>query len=472
MITGAFDGIAKSIYAFNATSSRATQSPLLYAAPGRGRQQLQETPRSPETGSTPVSRPRPGGRNPRSATAPDTMPMADLPAPTAITEGSLVTPAMPLLQLMARLRTMASQPNPATLWERTEADLHAFESRAEKSGMSADLIRRGSYVLCASLDDLVLNTPWGAKGAWATRPLVTALHPTVSTERFFDLARQAQEKVTEFRPVLELIFACISLGMMGRYRVMPQGHEALEQLRTSMAAALAASASPVAPELSPRWQGVAMPFVARPRRLKLWVVFSLATAAVAALFAGLTLRLNDRSDALFARMLAAPPSHMPQVTRQAVPPPPPAPQEPSAQDRLRDHLAQAIAAGQLTVVGTPTMPIIRIPEQALFSGSSAALLAQAEPLLGSVAMALNEGGALDVVGYTDNRSIHTVLFPSSFQLSAARAQAVRSVLARTLDGGRLRSEGRAAADPIASNATAEGRAQNRRIEIMIDGAGL
>jgi type VI secretion system protein ImpK len=61
-----------------------------------------------------------------------------------------------------------------------------------------------------------------------------------------------------------------------------------------------------------------------------------------------------------------------------------------------------------------------------------------------------------------------VQFPSNFQLSAARAQAASSAIARTIgDAGRLRAEGRADADAIASNATAEGREQNRRIEVVL-----
>lgn len=80
----------------------------------------------------------------------------------------------------------------------------------------------------------------------------------------------------------------------------------------------------------------------------------------------------------------------------------------------------------------------------------------------------NVPGSVQVIAYTDNQPIRTVQFPSNFQLSAARAQAARAAIARTIgDAGRLRAEGRADADPIASNATADGREQNRRIEIVL-----
>ena len=73
-----------------------------------------------------------------------------------------------------------------------------------------------------------------------------------------------------------------------------------------------------------------------------------------------------------------------------------------------------------------------------------------------------------MIDYTDNQPVRSVRFPSNFQLSVARANAVRAIIARSVgDPARVSAEGRADADPIASNATAEGREQNRRIEIVL-----
>jgi type VI secretion system protein ImpK len=61
-----------------------------------------------------------------------------------------------------------------------------------------------------------------------------------------------------------------------------------------------------------------------------------------------------------------------------------------------------------------------------------------------------------------------VRFPSNFQLSAARADAARAVLATAAtQPDRFTSAGRADTEPLASNATPEGRDQNRRIEVML-----
>ena len=75
---------------------------------------------------------------------------------------------------------------------------------------------------------------------------------------------------------------------------------------------------------------------------------------------------------------------------------------------------------------------------------------------------------MTVDGYTDNQPIKTVQFPSNFQLSQARADAAKAIIAKALgDPARITAQGHADADPLASNATPEGREQNRRIEVVL-----
>jgi type VI secretion system protein ImpK len=105
----------------------------------------------------------------------------------------------------------------------------------------------------------------------------------------------------------------------------------------------------------------------------------------------------------------------------------------------------------------------------MFASGSADVQPASLALLERIATALrNEAGSLQVIDHTDNQPVRSVRFPSNFQLSAARANAARAIIARTVgDSARVSAEGRADADPIASNATAEGRELNRRIEIVL-----
>jgi type VI secretion system protein ImpK len=409
------------------------------------------------------------------------------PEPPLVGLPPLAAAAAPLLTLLARLRNTARQPDPASLRERAAGQMRDFERRAREAGVSTDQLRPAHYALCAAIDDAVLATPWGAASEWRARSLTASFHPEPrgqegrAGERFFDVLTRLRQDPGKFLPVIELMYACLSLGYMGRARRMPQGAAEIERLRADTAAFIAAQRPAVSQDLSPRWHGVAAPFRRTRAALPVWVVVAIALALCGGLFAWASASLNAASDGQFARMLQAPPAQMPRIERStqvAPPPPPPAPTEPSAFDRLRAALQPEIEKRLLTLAGTATTPMVRIGEKYLFAPTSATLLPSAGPLLARVAAALAAlPGAVQVIGYSDNQPVRTVQFPSAFQLSAARAQAVRAALAQGLQGRgvegrgpevrRIAAEGRADSDPLQSNATADGREQNRRMEILL-----
>ncbi len=80
---------------------------------------------------------------------------------------------------------------------------------------------------------------------------------------------------------------------------------------------------------------------------------------------------------------------------------------------------------------------------------------------------------VEVVGYTDNIPIHSIYFPSNWELSAARAAAVARFLITTigLPPNKVSIAGRASFRPIVKNDSAAHRALNRRVEIIISRAG-
>jgi type VI secretion system protein ImpK len=73
-----------------------------------------------------------------------------------------------------------------------------------------------------------------------------------------------------------------------------------------------------------------------------------------------------------------------------------------------------------------------------------------------------------VEGYTDSDKVSTLTFPDNMALSKARADMVASLIrAQLSDPSRVTSEGFGASNPIAGNDTSEGKAENRRVEIVI-----
>ncbi|HYZ64730.1 MAG TPA: OmpA family protein, partial [Acetobacteraceae bacterium] len=219
------------------------------------------------------------------------------------------------------------------------------------------------------------------------------------------------------------------------------------------------------------WEGVDAPYRPKRTRFPVWVALCGAIALVAGGFVWVLRELNRASDQFYETALAAPPAAMPVIARPPFvrpPPPPPEPPAPGPADRLRAALASEIRQKELNVVATPSATILRLPAAKLFGAQNATLARGAGPLLERVGQALKgEPGKLLVLGYTDNQPVRTVNFPSNFALSKARAEAVRTALAKPVGEGRLTAEGRAEADPVAPNTSAQGREENRRIDIVL-----
>lgn len=107
----------------------------------------------------------------------------------------------------------------------------------------------------------------------------------------------------------------------------------------------------------------------------------------------------------------------------------------------------------------------------LFDSGKAEIKKEAKPVLNKLGDILKKYQDYRVMieGHTDNRPIQSSVYPSNLWLSTARACTVYEyfIEKRRMDPKRLESCGRSEYDPIASNATAAGRAKNRRVEIMI-----
>ncbi|HEV7264393.1 MAG TPA: type VI secretion system protein TssL, long form [Falsiroseomonas sp.] len=431
-------------------------------------------------GGAPFGAPPP--RDPFASAPPPSAGFAAAPLDAAVElphvgSSPLVAAAQPLLQLMGRLRNTVSQPDPGELRERAVAAMRRFEQETKAGNVPMDQLRPAHYALCAALDDIVLNTPWGSQGAWAARSLVSTFHQeTGSGERFFALLQKMQQVPATFLPVLELMYLCLALGFQGRYRLSPRGPAELDRVREELHATIARQRAAASdPELSPRWRGVAAPYRPSRARVPVWVMASAVAAVLGGLFVWLSGDLESGTDGLLARAMAAPPAAMPQIARAAPvrppppPPPPLTPPEPGVLDKLRTFLAPEIQQGIVRVLGTEAAPLIRIRNRGMFGSGSATLTGSFLPIMTRIGEALrDEPGAVTVIGHSDNVPIRTVAFPSNFALSTARAEAARTALLRGLgDPGRVTAEGRAESDPVADNATAEGREANRRIEVLL-----
>ncbi|SFT91431.1 OmpA family protein [Halomonas saccharevitans] len=113
---------------------------------------------------------------------------------------------------------------------------------------------------------------------------------------------------------------------------------------------------------------------------------------------------------------------------------------------------------------------LRVEDRLLFPTAEAELTDEGRALVAKrlYEMVRRHPGEVAVEGHSDSRAISTERFPSNWALSSARAIAiVEALVAAGVDPARLRAVGLADTRPLASNDTAEGRARNRRVEVVI-----
>jgi type VI secretion system protein ImpK len=379
----------------------------------------------------------------------------------------IVAAAAPLLNLGVRLKHRLVQEDVDALRLRVIQGMEQFERRLVPLGLAPRAVRASKYALCATLDDLVLNTPWGSRSVWTTRSMVgTFFSETWGGDRFFDLLAQLKKDPGINVDLLELLYYCISLGFEGKYRVAARGASQLLVLREDLYRLIRAARGDFERDISPHWRGIQAAHRGVAALIPNWVVGVAAAGLLLLVYAVLLFWLNGLSDRAYEDLAHLPPAGAVSLARVAPPPPAPVPVAPAQAIRLRSALA---ADSQVKVLEDPQTITVRIPGAGLFGSGSAAVQPAFAPLLARIASALNDQpGTIQVIGHTDNQPIHTLRFPSNYDLSLARARSVGAMIqARLRDPGRVREEGRGDTQPIAPNTTPEGRQQNRRIDLLI-----
>ena len=435
----------------------------------------------PEDVERTIILPAPGGKRRTTSEAPPPRPATRLSYEELAVDGAsgnaLARSGGACFALVRRLSNTPSHDDVAGLRERVLQMVREFEVNARKYGASSEAAYAARYALCSLIDETVLATPWGSQSDWGVQTILGTLHDeTGGGERFFQILSRMSENPARNLHLLEFLYLCLSLGFQGKFAIMDRGSAQLEQITHNLYRTIANQRGEAERELSPHWRGVTdrRPRVAR--YVPLWVVPVAACAVAVLTYLGFSYSINRSSDDVFAALNALDREALlvhqiaqPLPTEPLVEPPPPA--NPGAYERIKTLLADESQRSLVDVTDKGNAIKIIVHNKGMFASGSVIVDKGFNPLIQKIGSAIKDlPGPILVTGHTDSIPIRTLRFPSNWHLSLARADAVTALLAQSLgEKAKLVSEGRADTEPLAPNDTAEGREQNRRIEIEVSG---
>jgi chemotaxis protein MotB len=142
----------------------------------------------------------------------------------------------------------------------------------------------------------------------------------------------------------------------------------------------------------------------------------------------------------------------------------------STYEHLLENMKSEISQGQVTISELKGKLTVNMEAAILFDSGKADVKPEGIDILLKMVSTLKEvkDKLIRIEGHTDNVPIRSALFPSNWELSAARAINVAKYLQQQgIDPANLSSTAFSEFKPVADNATKEGRAKNRRIEISL-----
>lgn len=392
-----------------------------------------------------------------------------LPPPAARSRNPMMLAAAPLLSMIVGVRSGRVRLDLPELHQKASAEVAKFDKALHAANYDAETRQRALYAVCATVDDVAQNLPGqSADGAeWARRSLVVQVfNENIGGDRFWRLLEDMLARPAQFADLIELYHACLAAGFEGRYRIAADGKRQLHEIMVSCYAALDHVRTLSQTELAPRWRGHPTPAA----RVGFWAILALAGAiALGVLLAAFILFrvvLMQTGAPSLAALKAINPDQPLRMSRLAAPPPKPT----STQlQRLQGFLAPEIAEHLVTVEQDAQSIRVRTTIGTLFKSGADKLEPRAEQLFARIGAAVEtEHGSVRVEGHADTDRLTSITFPDNFALSKARAESAAKIIGDQLtDKARVGAEGFGDSQPIASNATADGKALNRRVEVVI-----
>ncbi len=456
-----------------------------------------------EQNNSTVLKPRPGSRRGRPKTSNDSPPVTPRPVvqqrvvrrpipmqppptpryeeemPQKISSGRqnlLLSIASPLLSLASNLSSSASHNDIDSLRERLVQSIHDFTNDLIQAGYLQETVKDSSYAICTFIDEVILNTPWGGHSSWGTQTLLSQFHGEAwGGENFFNILDVLKKQPAVNLDILELYYACLSLGLQGRFRVLDNGLSRLNEEKEDLYQLIRRQKGGYEKALSVKWAGVQNLKKTLFHYTPWWVITAFTAGFLLLIYLTFLYLINASADPKYINIDSVARDNNP-LQSEFITMVEYVPEyiEPTAEIQLekrklslKELLAPEIKQGLVDVFDKDGNVVIRT--RGLFGSGSDQVMQKMKPLINRIAEELNDmKGKIVVSGHSDNVPMFSVRFPSNWALSKARADQVMKMLEKGMNKNiRFASEGRADREPVVDNKTAKNRALNRRVEIIV-----
>lgn len=376
-------------------------------------------------------------------------------------DNPLLAAALPLLNAIVQIRLAATHDDPAGLRHQLIGEMGQFEARCKRMTLPFEMIVGARYCLCAVLDEAAAQTPWGSRSVWSGNGLLVTFHKeSWGGEKVFQLLARISQNPSKHLFLLEVIHYCLLLGYEGRYRTMDNGRLQRDAVRGRLARLIQSVRTEPATDL-PQACEVALHCAPSRPPVPLWACICVTAFIGCAIFTTLNWQLGRSAEPLLRQIWQTPLPQMPGGQRTAAPP--------DLFD-LRQRLSDLIASHRLDVTDGDYGNKVILPADSLFTYQGTTLTPEGRALVARVASAMESlKGTLLIGVYTDNRLPPSSPFASTYEYSAAQAEAISTMIGQLIAQPciTMRAEGRGDSRGLMPNNSAENRAHNRRVEITL-----
>ena len=378
----------------------------------------------------------------------------------------LMAEAAPVLALAAAMQSGRLRIPLSEFHSKAIEGISKFEKIADRL-YPESVSQSAKYAVCATIDDVIQNVPGSeVDGAqWAQRNMVvTFFKENFGGDRFLNFIKEVVKKPRQNKDLIELLHSCLAAGFEGRFRSMIDGQSRKTAAMTELFSNMEHLRGLSQTEMVQNWRGENS-----PRKSKdVWGLVTLAAAIVAFIsflvFLFFTAVLLTTGGEAKTRIASVFPDESVTLNRYA---PVYVPAPTTIEIRLKEFLDEEIRNGLVVVEGNR----VRTSVGALFAPAAETLNPGNRAIIEKIAIAAElETGAIIVEGHTDSDPIRSLKFKNSnFVLSRARAQTVANIIRNKIsEPSRARITGLGDTVPLRSNTTSEGKAVNRRVEIIFE----